>query len=297
MDTLELMQKVRSIRILTRRLVDERLSGDYHTSFKGKGIEFDEIREYQIGDDVRSIDWNVTARTGIPQIKRFTEERQLTVQFLIDVSGSLNFGSISRTKADLAAEIAALLAFTSIHNQDNVGLILFSDRIVKEIPPQRGRNAVSRIVREILSSAENATGKTNIAEALHRLEIVQHRRSVVFLISDFQDDGYDTALARIARKHDVICCPVSDPAEHNLPNTGMLELADPETGETRWVDLSSPKLRTIFAEQARQAERNLQELFLRSHVSTMRFSTDADPIDVIRSFFRRRANRRLRHRA
>ena len=174
MDTTELMRKVRAIRILTNRLVDERLAGDYHASFKGQGIEFDEIREYQVGDDVRSIDWNVTARTGHPQVKRFIEERQLTIQFLIDISGSQNFGSQQRTKADLAAEIAALLAFTSIHNQDNVGLILFSDRIVKAIPARRSRNAVPRIVREILAATDHATGRTDIAAALRHLEMVQN---------------------------------------------------------------------------------------------------------------------------
>ncbi len=294
MDTTELMRKVRAIRILTNRLVDERLAGDYHASFKGQGIEFDEIREYQVGDDVRSIDWNVTARTGHPQVKRFIEERQLTIQFLIDISGSQNFGSQQRTKADLAAEIAALLAFTSIHNQDNVGLILFSDRIVKAIPARRSRNAVPRIVREILAATDHATGRTDIAAALRHLETVQKRKAVVFLISDFQDQGYETALSRVARLHDLICCPISDPSERALPNAGLVELEDPETGETVWADLASRAVREAFAQRAREEAEALRNLFRRYRIPNMEFSTDSDPIEPIRAFFRRRARTRSR---
>ena len=292
--TEELMKKVGSIRILTNRLVDERLAGDYHSSFKGQGIEFDEIREYTVGDDVRSIDWNVTARTGFPQVKRFAEERQLTVLFLVDVSGSQAFGTTGRTKAELAAEIAALLAFASIRNQDNVGLILFSDRIVKAIPPRKGRNAVQRIVREVLAADEEAAGGTDISLALDYLSSIQHRKAVVFLLSDFQGDGYEQRLATLARRHDLVCCPISDPAETNLPDAGLVELEDSETGETVWVDLSSRSLRERFAADAVRRAEALQALFRRNRIETMSFSTDGDPIDPIRRFFRKRAHGRHR---
>ncbi len=288
------MKKVGSIRILTRKLVDDRLSGDYHSSFKGQGIEFDEIREYVPGDDVRSIDWNVTARTGLPQVKRFSEERELTVMFLVDVSGSQSFGS-SRgkvsTKAELAAEIACLLALTSIRNQDNVGLILFSDGVQRCIPPRKGRNAVARIVREVLA-ADRAEGGTDIAAALEHFDAVQRRKSVVFLISDFQDSGYETRLAALARRHDLVCCTISDPAEEALPDAGPVELEDPETGETVWVDLSSRALRVSFAVAARKRRDALQAMFRRAKIDSMEFSTAADPIDVVRAFFRRRARKR-----
>ena len=220
-DTVELMRKVRSIRILTNRLVDERLAGDWRSSFHGQGLEFEEIREYHPGDDVRTIDWNVTARTGSPQTKRFSEERRLTVLFLVDVSGSQSFGSGARAKSDLAAELACLLALTSIRNQDEVGLVLFSDRIVKTVPPRKGRTAVMRIVREVLAAADGAVGGgTDIAGALDWLAAVQRRKAVVFLVSDFQDEGWEGRLAALARRHDLICCPVSDPAESRLPAAG-----------------------------------------------------------------------------
>ena len=231
-DAAGLMKKVRGIRILTSRLVDDRLAGDYHSAFKGQGLEFDEIRAYVPGDDVRSIDWNVTARTGFPQVKRFAEERQLTVLFAVDVSGSQSFGSGGRrTKAELSAEIACLLALTSIRNQDNVGLLLFSDRVVKWVPPRRGRTAVLRIVREVLA-ADDARGGTDLAGALERIERSLHRKAVVFLVSDFQAEGYEKKLAAFARRHDLVCCPVRDPAETDLPAAGLVELEDPEGIET-----------------------------------------------------------------
>ena len=293
LDAAELMKKVRGIRILTSRLVDDRLAGDYHSAFKGQGLEFDEIRAYVPGDDVRSIDWNVTARTGFPQVKRFAEERQLTVIFAVDVSGSQSFGSRGRTKAELSAEIACLLALTSIRNQDNVGLLLFSDRVVKWVPPRRGRTAVLRIVREVLA-ADDARGGTDLAAALERLENSLHRKSVVFLVSDFQAEGYEKKLAAFARRHDLVCCPVRDPAEADLPAAGLVELEDPETGESVWADLSSPALRAAYGEGAAKRRADLAALFRRHGIDAIDFSTDADPADPVRAFVRKRAARRRR---
>lgn len=292
-DAAGLMKKVRGIRILTGRLVDDRLAGDYHSAFKGQGLEFDEIRTYVPGDDVRSIDWNVTARTGFPQVKRFAEERQLTILFAVDVSGSQSFGSGARTKAELSAEIACLLALTSIRNQDNVGLLLFSDRVVKWLPPRRGRTAVLRIVREVLA-ADDARGGTDLAGALERLERSLHRKAVVFLVSDFQAEGWEKRLAALARRHDLVCCPVRDPAETDLPAAGLVELEDPETGESVWADLSSSALRAAWRDRAAARLADLRALFRRHGIDSMEFSTAADPIDPIRRFFRRRAARRRR---
>ena len=208
-DVKELMAKVGKIRILTNRLIDDQLSGDYHSTFKGQGVEFDEVRPYVAGDDVRAIDWNVTARTGAPYIKRYSEERELTVLFMVDVSGSQSYGSATRSKAELAAEVASLLALTAIRNQDKIGLILFSDRIVQYIPPRKGRQSVMRLVREVLAAEDDATGGTDIAGALRFLNGVQKRRAVVFLVSDFQAEGYEKELRVTARQRANCRAPVS----------------------------------------------------------------------------------------
>lgn len=289
-DTVELMKKVGNIRILTSRLVDDQLTGDYHSSFKGQGVEFDEVREYVVGDDIRTIDWNVTARTGFPHIKRFAEERELTVMFLVDVSGSQSYGSVPKTKAELAAELTCLIALTSIRNQDNIGLILFSDRIVKTIPPRKGRTAVMRLVREVLA-VDEAQGGTDIAGALNYLDSVQRRKAVVFVVSDFQDTDWEKRLSVAARHHDVICCHLADPCETALPNAGLVELEDPETGETCWIDTSSRHVREAFAEASRNAQSEIATIFKRNRVDAMFLSTDADPIDSVRAFFRKRAAR------
>ena len=203
-DVKELMAKVGKIRILTNRLVDDRLSGDYHSTFKGQGVEFDEVRPYVAGDDVRSIDWNVTARTGTPFIKRFSEERELTVLFMVDVSGSQSYGSVARSKMELAAEVTALLALTAIRNQDKIGLVLFSDKIVKYIPPRKGRQPVMRLVREVLAAEDEATGGTDLAGALKFLNGVQKRRAVVFLVSDFMGRvGDETEWEKLLRARKV----------------------------------------------------------------------------------------------
>jgi len=293
--TAELMKKVGDIRILTSRLVDDRLTGDYHSSFKGQGVEFDEVREYTAGDDVRSIDWNVTARTGFPHIKRYSEERELTVMFLVDVSASQSYGSGARPKSELAAELACLLALASIRNQDNVGLILFSDKIVKTVPPAKGRKAVMRIVREVLA-ADGPGGGTDIAGALNYLNNILHRKAVVFLISDFQDakSDWERRISKTASRHDLVCCHLRDPAEASLPDAGVVELEDPETGELLWVDTSSRRVRDTFAAHAAEKHNAIETLFKRNKIDSMFFTTTTDTIGPVRKFFRKRAAKRKR---
>jgi uncharacterized protein (DUF58 family) len=281
------MKQVGRIKLLTNRLIDDRLSGDYHSVFKGHGIEFDEVRPYIPGDDIRSIDWNVTARTGHPHIKRFAEERELTIQFLIDVSGSQVFGSGTRPKSELAAEIACLLSLTALRNQDKIGLILFSDRIVKSIPPRKGRTAVMRLVREILAAEETRHG-TDIGAALRFLSNIQKRKAIVFLISDYQDQGYEKELRVAARRHDLISCVIGDPREQALPDIGLVELQDPETGELLLVDTSSRRVRDTFAQNAARDRAELQSTLRRCGLDTLEISTDRPYIDDVRRLFKRR---------
>lgn len=291
-DTLELMRRVRGIRILANRLVDEALAGGYRSSFRGQGLEFDEIRAYEPGDDVRAIDWNVTARTGLPQVKRFVEERQLTVVFLVDVSGSQSFGSGRRTKAERAAELCCLLSLVSLQNRDDVGLVLFSDRIVKALPPRKGRGAAMRIVREVLAAQDSASGGTDLKGALEWFAAAQKRRAVVFVVSDFQCEGYVKALAAAASRHDVVCCAFSDPVERTLPDAGLVELEDPETGLSVWADLASSAVRDEWARLAAERREALEKALRRSGADAMFFDDDVDPAPVVRRFFRARAARR-----
>lgn len=298
-DVKELMAKVGKIRILTNKLIDDQLSGDYHSTFKGQGVEFDEVRPYVPGDDVRTIDWNVTAKTGLPYIKRFSEERELTILFMVDVSGSQGYGSVRRSKMELAAEVTALLALTAIRNQDKIGLILFSDQIVKYIPPRKGRDSVMRLVREVLAAEDSATGGTDIAAALKFLNSVQKRRAVVFLVSDFllssvkpQMSSIEQLLRATARHHDMVCVPVSDPAEQELPDVGLVELEDPETGELVLVDTSSAAVRRRFSATASEENEELKRFFLKTGIDTLTIATDRPYIDEVRALFKRRARKR-----
>ncbi len=300
-DVKELMARVGKIRILTNKLIDDQLSGDYHSTFKGQGVEFDEVRPYVVGDDVRTIDWNVTARAGVPYIKRFSEERELTVLFMVDVSGSQGYGSVRRSKMELAAEVTALLALTAIRNQDKIGLVLFSDRIVKYIPPRKGRDSVMRLVREVLAAEDDAAGGTNIAAALRYLNGVQKRRAVVFLVSDFLASGsrprasvaeVEKLLRATSRHHDLVAVPVSDPAERELPNVGLVELEDPETGELVLVDTASASVRRRFAAQAAADTEELQRFFRRNGIDTLVIDTAEPYIDEVRALFRRRTRKR-----
>ena len=310
-DVKELMAKVGKIRILTNRLIDDQLAGDYHSTFKGQGVEFDEVRPYMVGDDVRTIDWNVTAKTGVPYIKRFSEERELTILFMVDVSGSQGYGSVRRSKMELAAEVTALLALTAIRNQDKIGLVLFSDKIVKYIPPRKGRDSVMRLVREVLAAEDDAAGGTDVAAALRFLNGVQKRRAVVFLVSDFLEEGRrkkeevrskdgtsmlasgcESLLRAAARHHDMICVPVSDPAESVLPDVGLVELEDPETGELALVDTSSAAVRRAFSAKADEENEELRRFFLKTGIDTLPISTDRPYIDAVRGLFKRRARKR-----
>jgi uncharacterized protein (DUF58 family) len=292
-DTKELMKQVGKIKVITNRLVDQHLSGAYQSVFKGQGIEFDEVREYIPGDDVRAIDWNVTARIGHPYIKHFSEERELTVIFLVDISGSQCFGSRSRSKAETAAEITCLLALSAIKNQDNIGLILFSDRIEKCIPPRKGRTAAMRLVREVLA-AEETTHGTDIAGAFRFLNSVQKRKAVVFLISDFLDINYERELRVAAKRHDVICCPITDPHELELPDVGLIELEDAESGDLRLVDTRSSSLREAFANQAEADYNALISMFRRNRVDHIPLSTVRPFVEEVRQLFRRRQIRARR---
>ena len=304
-DVKELMAKVGKIRILTNRLIDDQLAGDYHSTFKGQGVEFDEVRPYMAGDDVRTIDWNVTAKTGVPYIKRFSEERELTILFLVDVSGSQGYGSVRRSKMELAAEVTALLALTAIRNQDKIGLVLFSDHIVKYIPPRKGRDSVMRLVREVLAAEDGAAGGTDIAAALRFLSGVQKRRAVVFLVSDFLSPTphaartadhdprpYESLLRAAARRHDFICVPVSDPAESTLPDVGLVEIEDPETGELELVDTSSASVRSRFAACAEEENEELRRFFAKTGIDTLPIATDKPYANEVRKLFKRRARKR-----
>jgi len=286
-DTKELMKQVGKIKMITTRLVNEHLSGEYHSVFKGQGIEFDEVREYIPGDDVRSIDWNVTARMGHPFIKRFCEERELTVIFLVDISGSQCFGSGNRSKAEVAAEITCLLALSAIKNQDKIGLVLFTDRIEKSIPPRKGRTAAMRLVREVLA-AEETRRKTDIAGAFRFLNNVQKRRAVVFLISDFLDSNYEKELRVLSRRHDIICCPISDPRELELVDAGIIEVQDPETGDLVLLDTGSASLRNEFKKSAGQEQKRLGDLFRKMKLDTIHLSTARPFVDDVRKLFRQR---------
>ena len=289
-DTVELMKQVGRIRILTSKMVEERLSGDYHSVFKGQGLEFDEVREYLPGDDVRAIDWNVTARMGHPYIKRYTEERELTVLFAIDISGSQCFGSLDRSKAELTAELACLLALSAVRNQDKVGLVLFSDGINLCLPARKGRTAVMRLVREVLASGETRRA-TDLAGALRFISRIQKKRAVIFLISDFMDTGYWKDLRIMARKHDVICCPISDPREFSLPDAGLLDVQDPETGALFQIDTGDPDMRNAFRQAGESARDELLTKFRQYGIDSVFLSTDRPVAHDILRLFRQREHR------
>lgn len=292
-DTRELMKHVRRIKVFTAKLVDERVSGEYHSVFKGRGMEFDEVRAYVPGDDVRSIDWNVTARMGHLFVKRFCEERELTIIFLVDMSGSMVFGSQARSKAEVAAELTCLLALSAIKNQDKVGLILFSDRIERFIPPRKGRTAAMRLVREVLA-AEETRRRTNLGAALQFLNKVQKRRAVVFLISDFIADDYENELRVAARRHDLIACPVADPRETELVDVGVQEIMDPETGALSLLDTGSRSLLEKFKTQAESETAARQKQLLKLRVDSIPLSTARPFVEDVRRLFRQRQLRKLR---
>ncbi len=286
----ELIKKIRRIEIRTSRMVNDVLAGEYHSVFKGRGMEFEEVREYQIGDDVRSIDWNVTARMLHPYIKRYREERELTVMLAVDVSSSGAFGTAEQMKADLGVELSAVLAFSAIKNNDRVGLIEFTDRIEKFIPPKKGKKHVLRLIRELLYTRPEG-GKTDLRMALEFLGKVLLRKSVVFVISDFLGENYHDPLKIINQKHDLITISVVDPRELELPPVGFLELQDAETGEIVIIDTYDPILRERFARQNALTQDELERSFRRLQIDHIPVRTDQPYIDPLIQFFKRRAKR------
>ena len=286
----ELFQKIRRIQIRSSHKVDELLVGSWHSAFKGRGIEFEEVRPYQVGDDIRAIDWNVTARRDQPYVKLFREEREMSVMLLVDLSPSLDFGSQAQTKRELVAELGATLAMSAIKNNDRVGMTLFTDDVEKSIPPRKGSRHILRIIRELLYCQPVGNG-TNVRAAIEHLNRTSHRRSVVFLISDFQDRGYESLLKVARRKHDIIPIVVSDPREAEIPNVGLIHLRDVETGETVVLDTASRKNREWYREMYLDQNEQRNSMFRRLQMEPIELSTDQDIVDPLRRFFRRRESR------
>lgn len=290
METAELLKKVRTIEIRTRGIVNQVFSGEYHSVFKGRGMAFSEVREYQFGDDIRSIDWNVSARFNHPFIKVFEEERELTVILLVDVSGSGDFGTVRQLKRETAAELCAVLAFSALKNNDKVGVIFFSDVIEKFIPPKKGRFHVLRILREVINFSPERRG-TNIAEGLRFLTGAIKKRSIVFLISDFLDETYEDALRIAGRKHDLVGIKLYDPREEDLPAVGLMRTIDAESGETRWVDTDSKRVRDAYARWWRTTEDARRKIFRKSGLDEIKIRTDQSYVKPLMMFFRMREKR------
>ena len=291
MDTREILQAVRKIEIFTSRMVNDVMAGEYHSVFKGRGMEFDEVREYAPGDDVRSIDWNVTARAGFPHIKRYVEERELTVMLMVDASMSGEFGAADYLKSEIAMRLSALLAFSAIRNNDRVGLILFTDEVEQYIPPKKGRKHVLRLIRELLCFRARRRG-TRIASALEFLNKVTTRRAVTFLLSDFYDSGFEMPLTVSARRNDLVAVHLADPVESGaLPAVGLIQFEDAETGEILLVDTSSEGGRKRFESESRKEREALERLFRSHDVDFLHIPTDRDYVAPLVAFFRRRARR------
>ena len=291
MEAKEIIRQVRRIEIKTRKLVDETLAGQYHSAFKGQGMEFAEVREYAPGDDGRDIDWNVTARSGEPYIKKFSEERELTVMILVDMSGSQEFGSGDKSKRDLAAELTALFAFSAIRNQDKVGCLIFTDQVELFVPPKKGKKHVLRLVREILAFEPHGL-KTDIAGALRYFSQVVKRKAVVFLISDFLDQAFDKPLRFVRSRHDLIAIPVFDPRELDPPQSGLYVLEDGETGQEMYVDFGSRKVRRAYIERAESTRRQTLDTLKRSRVDAIPIACGEAYDKALMNFFRMREMRR-----
>jgi uncharacterized protein (DUF58 family) len=286
----EILKRVRQIEIRSRRTVNDVLAGEYHSVFKGRGMEFDEVREYEPGDEIRDIDWNVTARTGRPFVKRFVEEREQTVFFVVDVSASGEFGTDRRMKGEIAAEICAILAFSAIQNNDRVGLLSFSDRVEEMIPPKKGRKHVLRVVRELLFAQPNGRG-TNVPLALDTVNQLLKRRSIVFVVSDFLSGDLRRPLMITNRRHDLIAIRISDPREEVLPPVGIVELKDAETGESMLVDTSNRLVRELFAQSNQRRQLGLEKEFHSLGVDHIDIRTSEPYLNPIVKFFRMRAKR------
>jgi uncharacterized protein (DUF58 family) len=283
----ELLKKVRKIEIKTRGLSRNIFAGEYHTAFKGRGMAFSEVREYQYGDDIRSIDWNVTARFNHPYVKVYEEERELTVMLLIDISGSRNFGTVSAQKKTIITEIAAVLSFSAIQNNDKIGVILFSDIIEKFIPPKKGRQHILRIIRELLDY-QPASSYTNISEALRYLTNAIKKRSIAFIISDFIDEDYEDALKIANRKHDIVALQIYDIRETEIPPAGFVRLKDAESGRLVWIDTASRKVRSAYTAWWASEQAKLASLFMKSGVDWTKIRTDEDYVKPLIKLFKKR---------
>jgi len=290
MDTKEILKKIRRIEIFTSRLVNNIFAGEYESVFKGRGMEFNEVREYQPGDEIRTIDWNVTARMGKPYIKKYVEERELVIMLVVDMSASIDFGTQQQTKGDIAAEISGLLAFWAIKNNDKVGLICFTNEVELFVPPRKGKKHVLRVIREILYFDPHQRA-TNINAALEYVDRVLQRRSVVFLISDFRDSGYEKRLAITSKHHDLIAVMVEDAREEELPDVGLIELEDAETGEVIILDTKDQSTREAYRQLNRRAIEARQKHFRANKVDCIEIRTDRSYVEPLIRFFRQRAMR------
>lgn len=291
METKELLKRVRKIEIKTRGLSNQIFSGEYHSAFKGRGMAFSEVREYQPGDEIRTIDWNVTARLNHPYVKVFEEERELTVMLLVDVSGSGNFGTQTQLKKQQITEICAVLAFSAIQNNDKIGVIFFSDKIEKFIPPKKGKSHTLRIISELINF-EPESKKTDITEALRYFSNVIKKRSIAFLLSDFIDDGFGDALKIANKKHDLVALQVTDLREKELPNVGLVPFFDSESGESKWVDTSDKKVRTAYKANALKRQAELDDLFRKSGVDHAAIETHKSYVQPLMNLFKQREARR-----
>lgn len=294
METSEIIKRIKKIEITTRDLVSELFSGEYHSLFKGQGLEFSEVREYQEGDSFRQIDWNVSARYGSPYIKKFEETRELNVLFLVDSSSSTLFGTRSYLKSELITEITAVLSFSALSNNDKVGLLLFTDKIERFIPPRKGRKSALRILRDILYF-EPESRKTDLKKAIEYIYRLTKKRSIIFVISDFQDDGYQDSLRLLAKKHDVVALRIIDKSEQELPDAGLLHLKDPESGDIITINSSNKSLRKRYHDAVNKSETALNEGFKKMKIDLITLYTDKPYAPELRKFFKMRIRRKNQH--
>lgn len=288
METKEILKQVRKIEIKTKRLSNHIFSGEYHSSFKGRGMSFSEVREYQYGDDIRSIDWNVTARLRTPYVKVFEEERELTMLLMVDVSASEVFGTRHKTKNEIITELCAVLAFSAIQNNDKVGVIFFSDKVEKYIPPNKGKSHILRIIRELVDFKAEST-KTNIEEALRFLSNVMKKKAIVFILSDFIDTNYQDALSLVSKRHDTAGIRIYDRFEEELPSIGLTKLQDPETGKMQWINTNSKKAKRIYKEWYLKHRQHYKTSFLKAGAGVIELNTEDSYVKKLLAYFKQKA--------
>lgn len=288
MEVSELLKKVRKIEIKTKGLTNHIFSGEYHSAFKGRGMSFSEVREYQYGDDIRNIDWNVTARFQHPYVKIFEEERELTIMLLIDVSKSSFIGTQNQLKNEIIAEIAGVLAFSAIQNNDKVGVLFFSDEVELLIPPKKGKSHILRIIREIINF-EPKSNKTNVSLALERFNNMVKRKSIAFVLSDFIDENYENELRHVAKKHDVIGIKVYDNLDMELPKIGLLQVQDVETGESKWIDTDDVQTQKVYNQRATFYDKNYDTSFMKAGADKLKINTAQSYVHILMNFFKKRS--------